>query len=199
MGTLTPDMTQQAPQVMPAIPERRRITLEFPPEIRSGDSDIVRLTLEVDDLGNLTATAQMAGNNVAGTTVEIPNLYETHNITAEARLDMAGVDVRPPELISAPLAPGQAVSFYWSVKPQGSGTFRGTAWLFLSFVNKITGEQSRRPLSAQVIEIRSAELFGFSANLARTTGAVGSLVGGIIGFPFFEDIVKFLFKRRRNK
>ena len=45
----------------PAIPERRRLTLEFPPQIRAGDSDLVRLTLEVDDLGNLTPTAEIVG------------------------------------------------------------------------------------------------------------------------------------------
>jgi len=36
------------------IPERRRLTLEFPARIRAGDSDIVRLTLELDASGNIT-------------------------------------------------------------------------------------------------------------------------------------------------
>jgi hypothetical protein len=30
--------------------------------MRAGDSDIVRLTLEVDDLGNITPTAEIEGN-----------------------------------------------------------------------------------------------------------------------------------------
>ena len=84
--------TQEAPQIAPAIPERRRIILEFPPKIRAGDSDVIRLSLEMDRLGNLTPTAEVAGNKVTGGTVEIPNLYETHHVTAEARLDMAGAD-----------------------------------------------------------------------------------------------------------
>ena len=45
-----------ATSVVTAQPERRRLTLEFPPQIRAGDSDLVRLTLEVDDLGNLTSS-----------------------------------------------------------------------------------------------------------------------------------------------
>ena len=49
-----PDSTPQ-----PALPERRRLTLEFPPQIRAGDSDVVRLTLEVDDLGSITPTAEI--------------------------------------------------------------------------------------------------------------------------------------------
>src|SRR5688572_23526250 len=48
---------------IPAVPETRRLTLEYPPKMRAGvESSIVRLTLEVDDLGNITPTAQFEGN-----------------------------------------------------------------------------------------------------------------------------------------
>ncbi len=67
--------------------------------MRAGvESDVVRLTLEVDDLGNITPTAQIEGNVVVGETIEIPDLYETHNVTAEARLDLAGMQVQPAEV-----------------------------------------------------------------------------------------------------
>ncbi len=65
-----------APQ--PAIPESRRLTLEYPPHIRVGDSDVIRLTLEVDALGNVTPTAEVQGNVVNGKIVQIPNVYDTH-------------------------------------------------------------------------------------------------------------------------
>src|SRR5512142_872118 len=115
--------TQVAPTLAPAIPETRRVTLEYPPHIRMGDSDVVRLTLEVDTLGNITPTAQFAGNTVQGQTVQVPNLYETHNVIAEAELDLAGLDIRPGDTISEPLLPGQSVTFYWSVHPESSGTY----------------------------------------------------------------------------
>jgi hypothetical protein len=54
-------------------------------------------------------------------------------------------------------------------------------------------------VSAQVVEIEAVDFFGFSVNLARTSGVVGSVLGGIVGFPFLEDIVKFLFRRRRKR
>ena len=185
--------------VQPAIPEQRRLTLEFPPQIRAGDSDIVSLKLEVDSLGNLTPTAEVAGNVVVGGTVEIPNLYKTHYVTAEARLDLAGVEVRPSEITSEPLLPGQTVTFYWSVRPSETGVYRGTAWLFLKFVDKVSGEESRRALSAQRVEIEAVNFLGLSANFARTAGALGSIVGGVIGFPFFADVAKFVVGRRRKK
>ncbi|MDQ2691828.1 MAG: hypothetical protein M3Y68_07350 [Chloroflexota bacterium] len=194
--TPTSFASEAAPQ--PALPERRRMTLEFPPKIRLGDSDLVRLTLEVDDLGNLTPTAQMGGNVVTGEVIEIPNLYESHHVVAEARFDLAGMEIRPEELISEPLAQGNMAEFYWSIRPQATGQYRGTIWLYLRFIHKQTGEESRKTLSAQVVEIEAVNFLGLSGGLARTTGVVGSVVGTVLGFPFLEDIVKFLFRGRNR-
>ena len=180
----------------PAIPERRRLTVEFPPQIRARDSDLVRLTLEVDDLGNLTPTAEIGGNVVGGEVVEIPNLYDSHHVIAEARFDLAGMDVRPADLASEALAPGNSVTFRWSIRPAEVGVYRGTIWLYLRFVDRQTGEESRRTVSAQLVEIEAVNFLGLSGQWARTTGIVGSVVGTILGFPFLEDMVKFLLKRR---
>jgi len=182
----------------PMIPETRRLTLEFPPSIRAGDADTIRLTLEVDNLGNLTPTAILEGNVVTGQTVQIPNLYDTHKVIAEARLDLAGVEMSPSETISEPLYPGQSVTFYWSVRPQEVGDYRGTVWLHLRFVPKNGGEEERRAISAQPIEIHATTFLGLSGSLARSAGGVGSVIGAVAGFPFFEDIVKYLFRKRRR-
>lgn len=195
--------TQSA--VSPAIPETRRLTLEFPPKMRAGvEGDIVILTLEVDDLGNVTPTAQIDGNVIVGETFEIPDLYETHNVTAEARLDMAGMLVEPSGAIFEPLKRGRSVKFYWSIRPQETGLYRGTVWLHLNFEDMSTGDgpqgavQSRIAVSAQIVEIEAVDFFGLSVNVARTSGVIGSVVGGVLGFPFLENIIKFLFKKRRK-
>ncbi len=187
------------PAPPPAIPEARRVTLEYPPHIRQGDSDVVRLTLEVNSLGNVTPTAETQGNTVKGQTVQIPNLYETHYVIAEARLDLAGVDIRPDGSISEPLLPGQSATFFWSVHPSTPGTYRGTAWLFLRFVDKTTKQESRIPISAQSVEISTSELLGMGGSLARTAGSVGSAVGAVLGFPFAGDLVKWLWRRIRKR
>jgi hypothetical protein len=188
-----------AATALPALPERRRLTLEFPPKIRAGDSDLVRLTLEVDDLGNVTPTAQIGGNVVTGQVVEIPNLYETHTVIAETRFDIAGMEIKPADTVSEPLSPGSSVTFYWSIRPPEAGVYQGTIWVHLRFVNKSNGEESRKAISAQILEIEAVNLMGLSGNLARTTGVVGSVVGTVIGFPFLEDIVKFILKRRNKQ
>ncbi len=190
--------TQISPSA--AIPETRRLTLEFPSKMRAGvEGDVVRLTLEVDDLGNITPTAQFEGNVVIGETIEIPDLYETHDVTAEARLDLAGMIIQPSGPTFEPLTRGQSATFFWSIRPEEVGKYRGTVWLHLNFKDKSTGDESRIAVSAQIVEIEAVDFFGLSVNFARTSGVVGSIVGGVVGFPFLEDIVKFLFKRRKRK
>ena len=200
---VTPTESDDSPEIsspVPAIPETRRLTLEYPPKIKAGvESDVIRLTLEVDENGNITPTAQVNGNVVTGETIQIPNLYETHKVTAEARIDMAGMDVQPSGAIFEPMTPGQTVRFFWSIRPQDTGLYRGTVWLHLVFEDRISGEQSRMAVSAQIVEIEAVDFFGLSVNVARTSGVVGSVVGGIVGFPFLEDIIKFLFKKGRNQ
>jgi hypothetical protein len=188
----------QLPTAQPALPERRRLTLEFPPRIRIGDSDEVRLMLEVDDLGNLTPTAEVGGHVVTGEVIEIPNLYESHHVIAEARFDIAGMDVRPADLSSEPLSQGNAALFKWSIRPPEVGVYRGTIWLYLRFVDKSSGEESRKTVSAQSVEIEATNFLGLSGNFARMTGIAGSILGTILGFPFLEEILKFIFKRRNR-
>ena len=191
--------TSGGPEItaLPALPERRRLTVEFPPRIRAGDSDLVRLTLEMDELGNVTPTAEIGGNVITGQRVEIPNLYESHRVIAETRFDMAGMEVRPADLVSEPLSPGSSVTFRWSIHPAEVGTYRGTIWLYLRFVDKSTGEESRKTISAQTVEIEAVNFLGLSGSFARTAGVVGSIVGTVIGFPFLEDILKFILKKRK--
>jgi hypothetical protein len=193
-----PDTGEGVPQ--PAILESRRLTFEFPPEMRTGDSARIRLQLEVDDQGNLVPTAVVEGNVVTGEVVEIPNLYETHNVIAEARLDMAGMEVQPPGTISEALLPGKPVTFYWSVRPEDAGSYEGAAWLHLRFVPRNGGEEMRVPVSVQFLEIKATSFLGFfSGGTARGIGALGSVLGSVLGFPFVDDFVKRLWGKIRRK
>jgi hypothetical protein len=98
--------------------------------------------------------------------------------------------------MTEPLVQGNTATFYWSIHPREVGHYRGTIWLYLRFVDKQSGEESRKTVSAQIVEIEAVNLLGLSGVLARTTGLIGSILGTIIGFPFFEDTIKSLYKRR---
>lgn len=194
--TATPFLSTSTPS--PAVIETRLLTLEYPPRMRAGvESEVVTLTLAVNQNGGITPTAEIDGNVISGAIIEIPDLYATHSVTAEASLNIAGLQISPNGAIFEPLLPGQSAKFYWSVRPLDAGEYKGTLWLHLNFEDKATGEKSRIAISAQSVEIEAVDFFGLSVNLARTSGVVGSIVGGILGFPFLEDAVKFLLKKRR--
>jgi hypothetical protein len=184
---------------VPAILETRRLTVEWPPVVRAGDADVIRLTLEVNEQGGITPTAEYAGHAVSGETVAIPDVFATHAVLAEARLDMAGLEISPAGLMSEALLPGRSVTFYWSVRPAEVGHYRGTVWLFLRFIPLAGGAESRSALAAMPIEIEAISFFGLRAGPARWLGAAGAFVGGVLGFPFFEDLARLIFSRRRRK
>lgn len=201
----TPTLAAESLQVggaepaQPAIPESRRLILEYPPRMRSGDSLRVRMQLEVDQSGTIIPTAMVEGNVIKTEFFEIPNVYETHNVIAEARLDMAGMDVRPSGSIIEPMEPGQSVSFLWSVSPEEAGRYEGMVWLHLRFVSRSDGKTSRVPVSVQFIEIESSSFLGiFSEGMARGVGTIGSLLGGVLGFPFIDDAVKWVWRKIRR-
>lgn len=201
MPTATFDLPVPTPAStsVPGIPEQRRITLEFPPNIRAGDSDRVRLTLEMDEQGNIVPTAEIDGNVVTGDVVEIQNLYDTHYVLAESRLDMAGMQVLPAETISEPLLPGEAVTFYWSIRPSEAGEYRGTVWLYLHFIPKAGGKELTRTISAQFIEVNATTFLGVKAGTARWLGAIGSLISGILGMPLIDEVLKWLWGKAKKK
>ena len=185
-----------APQ--PSIQETRRLVLEWPPVIRAGDADTVRLTMEMDENGNLTPTAEIEGHVTSGQTVTIPNLYDAHNVVAEARLDMAGMQVVPSETASQPLRPGQSVTFYWSVRSAETGKFRGVVWFYLHFVPLAGGPESERAISAQTIEIEVMSFMGLKAGPARLLGMAGAFLSSVLGVPFLEDVLRWLRKRMKR-
>lgn len=185
--------------VSPSVPERRLLSLDYPAFVRLGDSERVYLTLEVDEQGNLTPTARAGGNIVQGEVIEIPNVYDTHHLWAEARLDLAGVVVQPAQTVSETMFPGQTITFFWSIQPREAGRYKGTVWLYLRFVPKDGSPESRRALSAQLIEIETVTFYGLKADTVRWLGLVGSTLSAVVGFPFFEDIVKWLFSQRKKR
>ncbi len=191
-----PTAVPEQPTAAPEILENRRLTLEWPATIRAGDGDVVRLTLEVDAAGNLVPTAETAGHKTSAQIVQIPNLFETHHVLAEARLDLAGVQVEPNDLVSQTLLPGQRVDFSWSVKPEGVGIYRGTVWFYLRFIPINGGFESQRTISAQPIEIHSVDLLGLTGAPARMVGVVGTLVGSMLGL---DNIVSWLWKQLHHQ
>jgi hypothetical protein len=117
-------------------------------------------------------------------------IYEAYTVIAEARLELPFADVRPTDVISTPLLPGDTASFYWEATPREPETLRGTVWLYLRFLPKGGGEETRVTVSAQEVAIRSGSVLGRTGSEARAVGVVGALVGLALGAPFVAQIGK---------
>lgn len=148
------------PAGMPSLPEERTIRLTFSPRMRAGDSQILELNV----------TSEGDDSTEGG-------VYDAYNVIAEARLDLSLADVRPADTVSAALVEGGGATFYWEVNPREEGALRGTVWLYLRFVPKAGGEETRQPVSAQLVEVRSQSMLGRSGTEARGIGVVGTVLG----------------------
>lgn len=168
------------PGASPAVLERRTLRLEFPPVLRRGGEGLVRLSMNADEAGSLEAVLETAEG--ASQDISIIDVYKTHNVVAEARLEMAGVYLNPPGMISEPLRPGGLLTFTWGVHANSVGRYEGTVWFYLRFVPLDGGPGERVAISAQKVGFDSVDLWGLDRSAARWLGVFGLALG--LGFVF---------------
>jgi hypothetical protein len=185
------------PTAAPVFPEQRLITLEWPTGIRVGDSDVVRLKLELDETGEITPTAFFEDHEVQAELVEIENLYDTHVIRVEARLDILGLGLSPTGITDRRLLPGEPVEFSWSLRPEAPGTYRGTVWLWVRYLPLDGGEQIEKTLFSKPLEIEGQNLLGLGGQAARLLGLIGTGITSLFGL---DDILAWIrrFRERRG-
>jgi hypothetical protein len=187
------------PPPLVEIPEERLLVVEWPRKIRVGDIDTIRVTLKLKNKSILTPTTIISDQESIGEIVHYANLYQTHNVFAEARLDINGTEIAPaPEIVEV-LRPGKQVNITWSIRPDHSGQLRGLIWFHLHFIPISGGVESRIPLTAQIVEIEAVNFLGLGGNMARLVGVLGTLLGSVLGldnlFLWFWRPVKRLFTR----
>lgn len=190
-----PSLLDSTPQ--PALLERRLVILEWPLKVREKDSALILLTIAMDAQGSLTATAQVSEGEVDPIAVNVPNIYDTHNIVAVARLDMAGVEAYREE-IREPLRPGREVTFRWSIRANEAGLYRGVVWLHLELVPKESGVIEQQLLMARNIEVESVTVLGLSGGLARSLGALGLVASTLLGFPLIQRQIDAWLRRKEK-
>lgn len=185
------DMQFQLPQSStPAITETRLLILKWPPKIRVNEPDVIRLTLDVDKPMNVSPSAEIDGHETPEGEIKLPNVYDTHNVIATARLDIGVLQISPNNLIEQSLVPGERVDFYWHVTANEIGTFQGTVWLYLRYIPLDGGDEIVKPLTAQVIEVISVSMFGLGSTPARLLGFIGILFSILLGMDEFLVLLK---------
>lgn len=180
----------------PQLLERRLLVLEWPQTMREKDSDLIMLSITMDETALATPTLPVPEPNDEGTPVAIPDLYETHNVFAVARLDMVGLEADRNDMREQ-LRPGQPVTFYWSVRASEAGRYRGVVWLHVELVPKDGGNTEEILLLARPIEINAVTVLGMPGDLARILGMLGVFASTVIGYPFIQKWIESWQNRKK--
>jgi len=160
--------------------EESRFEVEIPSRVRLGDSAVFRIGLNLENSGGLAA-----------------DLIETHNILAQARFEIGGVQITPAGEISEPLRPGKKAAVFWSVRPTQVGEYRGVIWLHLRVIPISGGQERIIPLTAQFTKFQALTFLGMGGPAARIAGGIGVVLGALMIFAdvfsrlwqFWEDRV----------
>lgn len=190
--TVSGPLPTLAPTLMPRLPESRAVEIDYPLTLRVGDSDVIRLALVTAEDGYVTSTAESGGHVSTGEPVQIPNLYNTHTVVAIARLDSVGLKTDRPGDWEQPLLPGENVVWRWTIAADEAGRQKANLIIRLRFVPKDGGDTRERELWARTLTVETTTVFGLRGPVAQAFGAVGSVLGAALGFPFLDKFYAWL-------
>jgi hypothetical protein len=191
-ATQGPSLQETPP---PAITEARAVELEWPLSVRVGDSDFIRLALVAREDGYVTPTAEADDHATSGSPIAIPDLYDTHFVLAVARLDSVGLAVDRAGDWEQPLLPGESPRWQWTITPRQSGRQVATLTLHLRFTPKAGGDSAQREVWHRTLTINTNTVLGLSGPLAQVVGGTGAVVGSVLGFPFMDKVLGWIWNR----
>jgi len=203
-GVETPEAPPPPPitvtEPAPRSPESRAVELDYPLTLRIGDSDVIRLALVIAPDGSyLTPTAEGGGHTATGEPVKIPNLYDTHTLTAIARLDSVGLNIDRIGDWEQPLLPGENVAWRWTISVNEPGRQKANLIIHLRFIPKAGGDTLQKELWARTLTIQATDVFGLPAIAAKGIGIFGTILGSILSFPFAEKFYGWAWSKVRHK
>jgi hypothetical protein len=131
----------------------------------------------------------------------ITDVYETHRVMAQARLDLAGIEAVPEVGQSQlqALAPGEEISFYWSIRSDQIAHYSGVVWFSLLYQPLDGGPEREQVISAQSIEIECVNFAGLGGTPARLMGGAGILLGVLLSMDTTADFLKKYRNSRKRR
>ncbi len=179
-ASATPPAPAQ-PTALPAQGEAHIVQVEWPAQMRLGDSDIVRLALVPASQGYLLVTEYEEHQTVTQTLkVERIAGYE---LFASARLDGPGFTISPEGEQAQYLSPDRGAQWHWSLIPESPGNHRLAVSLTLRW---IPGAGAAGPVREVVafsrgLEVRVISFLGLTQAQAALAGVFSLLFGGGLG------------------
>jgi hypothetical protein len=158
--------------------EARLVELEWPPRLRFGDSDVVRLALIPSGEGYTLTTEFPEHQTITQTvTVQRPGGYDLY---AVARLDGVRFNLSPIGDQERYLPPNEVVTWRWSLTPRAPGQQRLSLALLLRWKPSpgTAGMVSESEAFTKSLDISVTSFFGLTRGQAMTTGLAGLILGG---------------------
>ncbi len=176
-ATLPPPVIE--PTAVPPTPviEQRMVELEWPPRLRLGDSDFVRLTL-IPLAEGYTVTTEFPDHTTVTETIQVQH-ESGYALAAVARLDGVAFEISPAEAQEYSLTPGQPVTWRWSLQPQQAGQQRLSVTLLLRWIPLSNSVHPSRETVAfsRSLDVQVVSFFGLTRGQAMTGGLLGLFLG----------------------
>ena len=176
-GQATPT-TRQAAEIAPGL-EPRYVELEWPPSMRLGDSNIVRISLEPVSDGYVT-TVQIDGNKVETRTITITR-PAGYTVAAVARLDGVGFDIDPRGEWQKDLPAREPVSWQWTLRPRERGKHSisaSVALVWTAAAGSGLPARDRAQIYSRAREVTVSDTLGLETSAATAAGLAGLVLGG---------------------
>jgi hypothetical protein len=171
--------------VLAGILERRRIILQNPRKMQSGEQGEIKLSIVVDPAEPGEGNGIEAGDGIEVSDPAWEDIYDAYNVMAEARLELFGMVADPVDTVTQPMRLGKPVIFNWQINAGSTGEKLGMVWLHLRFVPHDGGEAQDRTVFAHRVEIQVTDFLGMDRNTIRMVGFGGVFLGlGLSGYRF---------------
>jgi hypothetical protein len=172
-----------------SILKTNQISVRWPKDFRLGITESIQvLVSQGEEEFSLNGAALDSASLISD-----PSL-EPYYANLEARVELAGLQVDPPGLLSKNIQADQNVKFTWKISADQSGVYAGTIWLYLNLVPKNpTDPKVQEILLAKPIEIQVKSLFGFQVWVIRGVAFVLLAVSAfllLIDFGLIKKIKK---------
>ncbi|MCC6189708.1 MAG: phosphotransferase [Anaerolineales bacterium] len=163
--------------------EARVVEVEWPPVMRLGDSDVIRLAvLPASDV--LTVTTEFADHTTITETLPIPRLTG-FDLAGVARLDAVGFASAPNGDQAQSIRPGQPITWRWTLRPLSAGRHRLALSLRLRWLPRPSSPQAAAEVNLYdrglTIEVQS--LLGLTTRELVAVGLTGLVVGSTLSLP----------------
>jgi hypothetical protein len=191
LPTRTPPPTGTAEPTAPAVTptpiiEERIAEVEWPPRMRLGNSDTVRLAVIPNEEG-LTITTEFPEHAVVTQTVvlEQPPGYD---LALGAQLDGVGFTLSPKGDQVQDWQPAETMAWHWTISPEQSGQQRLTLTLTLHRLPQSGNPEPARQstIYSKGLDVQVTTFLGLTTQQVMMTGLLGLLLGVALNLPLIR-------------